>query len=103
MIDELLTSVKLKVIRANNGLEAVNICTAGNLPDLVLMDIKMPVMDGIEATRKIKELNPGLPVVALTAFALEGDKERFFDAGCDYYLEKPVKHKVLIDILLKYL
>jgi PAS domain S-box-containing protein len=103
LINELLTSLQLKVIHVENGLEAVNICAGGNLPDLVLMDIKMPVMDGIKATKKIKKLNPGLPVVALTAYALEVEKKRIFESGCDDYLEKPIQHQALVETLLKYL
>jgi len=103
LINEMLTSMKLKVIHAKNGLEAVNMCISGNLPDLVLMDIKMPVMDGIEATKKIKDCNPGLPVVALTAFALEFDKKRIFESGFNDYLVKPFHRKVLSTMLLKHL
>jgi signal transduction histidine kinase len=103
LINELLTNMKLKVIRAKNGLEAVNKCLSGNLPDLILMDIKMPVMDGIEATKRIKKFSPGLPIVALTAYALEVDKKRIFDSGCDDYIEKPIHRKVLFETLIKHL
>jgi PAS domain S-box-containing protein len=103
LISELLTSLKLKVIRAQNGLEAVNICASGNLPDLILMDVKMPVMDGIEAAKLIKENNPGLPIIALTAYAPEVDKKSIQGSGCDAYLEKPIKQQLLYDRLVTYL
>jgi CheY-like chemotaxis protein len=103
LISELLTSLKLKVIRAQNGLEAVNICASGNLPDLILMDITMPVMDGIEAAKLIKENNPGLPIIALTAYAPEVDKKSIQGSGCDAYLEKPIKQQLLYDRLVTYL
>ncbi len=103
LINELLTSLNLRVVHANNGLEAVNSCTGNKLPDLVLMDIKMPVMDGIDATKKIKESNPGLPVVALTAYVLDNEKKRILESGCDDYLEKPIHENAIIELLSKYL
>lgn len=103
LINELLTSLNLKVVHANNGLEAVNSCSGDKLPDLVLMDIKMPVMDGINATKKIKESNPGLPVVAITAYVLDNDKKRILESGCDDYLEKPIHENAIIELLSKYL
>jgi CheY-like chemotaxis protein len=103
LINELLVEMKLNVIRAETGLEVMNKCSAGNLPDLILMDIKMPVMDGIEATKKIKKLHPGLPVIVLTAYALEVDKKRIFESGCDDYLVKPIQYQMLFETLLKYL
>jgi signal transduction histidine kinase/ActR/RegA family two-component response regulator len=63
---------------------------AGEPPDLVIMDMQMPIMDGYEATGRIKALSPGTPVVALTAFALSEDISRCLEAGCDYYMTKPV-------------
>lgn len=75
--------------RAKNGLEAVDAVERGGI-DLVLMDLKMPVMDGLEATAKIKEKYPSLPVVALTANAFESDREQAMSAGCDDFLSKPV-------------
>jgi CheY-like chemotaxis protein len=72
--------------------------------DLVLMDIKMPEMDGITATRVIRELMPenGPKIVAITAFALKGDREKCLEAGMDDYISKPVQKKDLEAILMKY-
>ena len=103
LIKELLSPLELHVIRAENGLEAVRLCQDGNSPDLVLMDIGMPVMDGIEATKRIKEFNPALPVVALTAYAFESDVKNIIDSGCDEYLGKPIRQNQLMAILTKYL
>jgi len=103
LVEEYLKTVNLNVIRANDGLEAVNLCVAENLPHLVLMDIKMPVMDGIAAAKIIKEKNPDLPVIALTAFALESDRKRIMANGFDGYIEKPVNEKSLYDIISRYL
>ena len=75
--------------RARNGQEAVELA-ASEKPDLVLMDIKMPVMDGLEATAKIKEKYPELPIIALTANAFDSDRQLAMSAGCDDFLSKPV-------------
>lgn len=75
--------------RARNGQEAVEMADEGRF-DLILMDVKMPVMDGLEATAKIKENHPDLPVVALTANAFESDRQLAMEAGCDDFLSKPI-------------
>ena len=92
MIEELLFGIQLKAVHVKNGLEALNKCTDNKLPDLLLKDIIIPVMNGIKATKRIKELNPGIPVVALTNYTLEVDKDRIFESDCVDYLEKPIKH-----------
>lgn len=78
-----------------NGLEGLRCFeeqnASGAPPDLVLMDMQMPIMDGYEATGHIKAVRPDIPVVALTAFALADDIDRCLDAGCDYYLTKPIQ------------
>ena len=89
-------------LRAKNGQEAVDLVEKGGV-DLVLMDIKMPVMDGLEATGKIKAAHPDLPVVALTANAFESDRQQALAAGCDQFLSKPVsaeKCMAVIDSLI---
>lgn len=90
------------IVRAINGLEAVQKVKEGGI-DLVLMDINMPVMDGIEATKAIKAEHPEIPVLALTANAYESDKENAFNAGCDDFIAKPVNCKETLDIVNKYL
>ena len=76
-------------LRAKNGQEAVDAADKGGI-DLILMDIKMPVMDGLEATAKIKEKHPELPIIALTANAFDSDRQLAMAAGCDDFLSKPV-------------
>lgn len=66
-----------------------------NGADLVLMDVRMPVMNGFEATRIIKSEFPDLPVIIQTAYAMKGDMDKAFQAGCDDYLSKPVSFKIL--------
>ncbi|HEY8641570.1 MAG TPA: response regulator [Candidatus Dormibacteraeota bacterium] len=77
-----------QVLLAGDGRVAVELAGSGR-PDLVLMDVSLPEMDGLEATRLIKLDQPDLPVVALTAHAMERDRERTRDAGCDGFLSKP--------------
>ncbi|MBN2595403.1 response regulator [Labilibaculum sp.] len=101
--EELLNQMHCNVLVANNGLEAVDICKKNDKIDLVLMDIKMPLMDGYEATQKIKRIRPNLPVIAQTAFALLGDKNKSLENGCDDYIAKPVKKDVLIQLIRKHL
>jgi len=71
--------------------------------DLVLMDIKMPVMDGLEATKKIKELHPTLPVVALTANAFDSDRQLALTVGCDDFLSKPVSSEKCLNTIEKFI
>lgn len=87
--------------RACNGKEAVELAQKGGF-DLVLMDIKMPVMDGLEATAKLKEVMPDLPVIALTANAFESDRQLAFDAGCVDFLTKPISSQLCLSTIAKY-
>ena len=88
--------------RARNGQEAVEMVGKGNY-DLVLMDIKMPVMDGLEATKLIRESHPDLPVVALTANAFDSDRKLAAEVGCNDFLSKPVSSEQCLKVLAKFL
>ncbi len=88
--------------RAKNGKEAVDLCMDNSNIDLVLMDIKMPIMDGYDATKHIKKIRPELPVIAQTAYSTEEDIQKALDAGCDDFISKPVDRKILKPILKKY-
>ena len=85
------------LLHASNGNEAVEICR--NNPDivLVLMDLKMPGMDGFKAVEEIKKFRPQLPVIAETAYACQTDIEKAFASGCDEYITKPVKRSILME------
>lgn len=88
------------VLQAENA--AIGLELAQNEhPDLIFMDIQLPDMDGLEATQqlKINACTKDIPVYALTAFAMKGDKERISAAGCDGYLSKPISHKDLLDVV----
>ena len=93
---------EFKVSRACNGQEAVDRCLESE-PDLILMDIKMPVMDGLEATRALREKGVKIPIIALTANAYDSDREKAFQAGCNDYMAKPVMAPALRAMIEKYL
>ena len=85
-------------VRAKNGKEAVEAADKGGI-DLILMDVKMPVMDGLEATKKIKEKHPELPVIALTANAFDSDRQLALSAGCDDFLSKPISSEKCLKVI----
>lgn len=90
---------KYRYIHAFNGAEAVELCRQNPDIKLILMDIKMPVMDGVEATKLIREFRKELPIIATTAFTQIGDEQRFLDAGCNGYLPKPIIKDTLLQLL----
>lgn len=100
--DVLFSRLHIDLIHANNGQEAVDLCRKHPEIGLVLMDLKMPVMNGLEATRIIKQFRPELPIIAQTAFALSGDEFIAREAGCDDYLPKPITKKALTEKLEQY-
>ncbi len=102
LIRELVKRLNVEVIRAKNGQEAVE-RAKDTAVELVLMDLKMPVMDGYEATRQIKAFNPSLPIIALTAYSLESDKEKALSCGCSDIIVKPINREVLYARLATYL
>ena len=95
-IKELFEPYKVKFICSYNGREAVEICRQNSAIDLVLMDIQLPVLNGIDAMRQIKEIYPDLPVIAQTAFAMSGDRERYENDGFDAYISKPINISELL-------
>ncbi|MFP4622037.1 MAG: response regulator [Bacteroidales bacterium] len=98
-----LRSTHVNILRAKNGKEAIDICKENPGIDLVIMDIKMPDMNGLQATREIRQFANHLPIIALTAYAMADDKETSLEAGCDDYISKPVKRNRLFNVVNKYL
>jgi len=101
---DLLTSAGYDVIEAVNGVEGVSAAETHH-PDLILMDIQLPGIDGYEATRRIKA-NPNLqkiPIIVVTSYALSGDDVKAFEAGCDAYVAKPFSPRELLAKIRKYL
>ncbi|MCB0807019.1 MAG: PAS domain S-box protein [Bacteroidales bacterium] len=103
LINATLQTTNINVLRANNGIEAVEICKKGHPINLILMDIRMPEMDGYEATRHIKKMFPNMPVVSLTAYAMAEDREKSFHAGCNEYISKPFNPIDLLNKIDKYM
>ncbi len=102
VLESILTRAKANVWRAKDGVEAIEVCQATTI-DLVLMDIQMPRMDGYVATRKIKQFNKNLPVIAQTSYAMAGERENCLAAGCDDYLSKPLNLEELLIKCNRYL
>lgn len=95
----ILKDITDKIIRAKTGIEAIELYKSNPDIDLILMDIRMPVMNGLEATKEIRKLNNKVIVIAQTAHALQGDREKAIKAGCNEYIAKPVDRKELTEII----
>jgi len=91
-----------EILTAQTGVEAVEICRNNPDIDLILMDIQMPEMNGYEATKEIRKFNPEVIILAQTAFALEGDKAKTIEAGCNGYISKPIKKEELANLVQHY-
>jgi two-component system cell cycle response regulator DivK len=104
LMRDILTHRGYIVLEAGNGREGVDLAIE-IIPDLIFMDIQLPVMDGLSATRLIKaDINTrDIPVIAATAYAMKGDQEKVFEAGCSGYVTKPVDIKILLKTVEKYL
>ena len=101
---DLLTSVGYEIIEALTGEDGVT-AAASHVPDLILMDIQLPGLDGYEATRRIKA-NPALhhiPIIAVTSYALSGDDVKAYEAGCDGYVSKPFSPRALLARIREFL
>ncbi len=101
---DLLQVSGYSTIEVTDGKQGVELAKASK-PDLILMDVQMPVMDGIEATQTLKAdaTTGNIPIIALTSYAMKGDKERMLEAGCDGYLAKPIDIKELLKEVAEYL
>jgi signal transduction histidine kinase len=102
-LNAVLEMQEVNTLRAKNGKEAIGYCKEKPAINLVLMDINMPVMNGYEATKAIKKFQPNLPIIAQTAYAISGDREKALANGCDDYISKPLKKEELFMLLNKYL
>ena len=90
------------VVRARNGQEAIDMAEKGGV-DLILMDLKMPVCDGLEATCRIKSMMPDIPIVMLTANAFDTDRRKAMDVGCDEFLSKPVNREQCLSVIARFI
>ncbi len=98
--ERILNSFGVSIVRARNGKEAVEVYSSNESIGLIIMDIKMPVMNGIEATRLIRSINNNVPVIAISAFAMPGDRKVYHDAGCNDYIQKPLREETLIAAIM---
>ncbi len=103
LLESYLLKTKANIIWVENGKEAIETCNKDIKIDLILMDMQMPVLNGYEATKRIKEQYPEIPIIAETAFALAGDREKILMAGCSDYISKPIRANKLYKKLEKYI
>ena len=102
LFQKMMKDKDFKIIRAKNGQEAVDICISNSNIDLVLMDIKMPVLNGFEAVEQIKPIRPELPIIAQTAYSSSEDRIKIEKAGFDDYITKPLSRERLFELIDKY-
>lgn len=103
-VRRVLEAMGYEMIEAHDGLSGIETAQA-EMPDLILMDVGLPGMDGLETTSKMREIDTikAIPIIALTANAMKGDRERCLEAGCDAYLQKPIGVNDLREKLTSYL
>ncbi len=102
LLTKRLEKISAEVLHAVTGIEAIEVCRNNPGLDLILMDIRMPEMDGHEATRQIRKFNKEVIIIAQTAFALTGDREKALESGCNDYLTKPINKTELYELIEKY-
>jgi two-component system cell cycle response regulator DivK len=98
LIKDLLEDFQVNVVWARVGQEAIDIVSSGGKIDLILMDMKMPILDGFDTTKEIKKINSDIPVIAQTAFCMPEEKERCFSCGCNAYISKPINFDELLTL-----
>jgi CheY-like chemotaxis protein len=105
LVEYLLEEGGYDIVKATSGEEALSLMREGAPPDLILMDIHLPGMDGLSVVRAMKgdARTANVPILALTAHAMRGDKDRFLDAGCDGYISKPIDVKTFLGSIEGYL
>jgi hypothetical protein len=102
LISKVVKPISNQIIKAITGVEAIEACRNNPDIDLILMDIRMPHLNGYEATRQIRLFNKEVVIIAQTAFGLSGDREKAIGAGCNDYISKPIKKDELIALIQKY-
>ncbi len=101
-ITTVLEKISREILYAETGVEAIDVCRNNPDIDLVLMDIKMPVLNGYEAVKQIRNFNKEVIIFAQTAYALSGDREKAIMAGCNDYISKPILNDKLQTLIHKY-
>lgn len=103
LLTNTLQKINCEVLHAITGDQAIEVCRSIQDLDLVLMDIRMPRLDGYEATRKIRQFNKDIIIIAQTAFSFSGDRDKAILSGCNDYISKPINRKLLIELIKKHL
>ena len=103
LIMRMLKPIDMEIQIVTDGNDAIRHVIMNPDVSLILMDLKLPTVDGFEATRTIKKLNPNIPIIAQTAYAMIGDRQKALDAGCDDYLTKPISSSTLLSTVKSYL
>jgi signal transduction histidine kinase/CheY-like chemotaxis protein len=98
-LKEVLKSTQIEILHAKNGKQAVEMFRSNPNIDIILMDIKLPEMDGYEATRQIKQIKPTVPIIAQTAYAMADDHQKSLQVGCDDYISKPINRRKLLETM----
>ena len=102
-LKRVLSKTQINIIHAKDGLEAVRKCSEIINIDIILMDIQLPLLNGLDATQQIRAMNKKYPIIAQTANAMDDDRRRCIDSGCTDYISKPIDRQVLLEVLSKYL
>lgn len=102
-VNELLAPTGASVIKADNGKAVLDYLEVNPYPDIILMDLKMPVLNGYEATLEIRKNNKEIPIIAVTAYAFAGERDRALEAGCNMFIHKPFKKDELLKTISKYI
>ena len=103
LFEKALKKTKANLFFVKNGVEAVEMVKENTEIDAVIMDIRLPLMDGLEATVKIKKLIPEMPVIIQSAYAMQSTREEAIESGCDDFITKPIKVETLLAILHRHL
>jgi signal transduction histidine kinase/ActR/RegA family two-component response regulator len=102
-LEAVLQNAQAQILQATNGAQAVELCRSISKIDLILMDLKLPKMNGFEATKQIRKFNKTIPIIAQTALVLESEREKCFQAGCTDQITKPIEIAKLVNMINKYL
>ena len=103
LVEAFLANLGIEIFWAKDGVEAIKICQENPSIDIILMDIQMPIMDGLNALKNIRKINPSVPVIVNTAFYVTDEMEKSFEAGCTDYMSKPIRKEDLLIKLTQYL
>jgi CheY-like chemotaxis protein len=99
LLEFILLRTKANILHGRDGLKTLELFKSNPQIDLILMDIKMPEMDGYEVTQEIRKINTSVPIIAQTAYALEDEKQKSLDSGCNAYITKPIERSKLLALI----